>query len=48
MRFYDPRCHAEGKLITQIYHRTTLWMMLFDNGEIEELTNGDLARIEKI
>ena len=47
-RFYDPRQRWEGTLVKRKYHQTTLWMMLFDNGEIEELTNSDLRRIKKI
>ena len=49
VKFFDPQtCLGpnKGKLITQIYHRTTLWMMLYDNGEIQELTCGDLLRIQ--
>jgi hypothetical protein len=47
-RFYDPRRRQEGKLVKRKYHQTTLWMMLFDDGIIEELTNADLKKIEKI
>lgn len=47
-RFYDPRTDEEGTLVTRTYHGTTLWMMLYDSGEIEELTVSDLKRIEKI
>jgi len=46
-RFYDPRTELSGKLVTRKYHQTTLWMMLHDDGSIEELTNGDLRRIRK-
>jgi hypothetical protein len=45
VRFYDP-WWGKGKLVTRTYHRTTLWMMLYDDGTITELTNGDLRRIE--
>ena len=48
VRFYDPRQHWEGRLVKRKYHQSILWMMLFDNGEIEELTNSDLRRIKKI
>ena len=47
VRFYDPRYSQGGKLVTRKYHQTTLWMMLYDNGEITELTNSDLKQIEK-
>jgi len=48
VRFNDPRFEKEGKLVTRKYHQTTLWMMLWDDGTIEELTVSDLKRIEKI
>jgi hypothetical protein len=47
-RFHDPRTGEEGTLVTRTYHGTTLWMMLYDSGEIQELTLSDLKRIEKI
>jgi len=49
--FYDPRTSLgshTGKLVKRKYHQTTMWMMEYDDGTIEELTNGDLERIEKI
>lgn len=49
VRFYDPRTSLgshTGRLVTRKYHQTTLWMMLYDDGTIEELTNSDLERIE--
>lgn len=46
--FYDPQRNLEGKLVTRKYHQTTVWMMLYSDGTIEELTNSDLARIEKL
>ena len=48
VRFFDPERKQKGKLVTRKYHQTTLWMKLYDNGEIEELFNGDLKRIQKI
>jgi hypothetical protein len=48
VRFFDPERNQKGKLVTRKYHQTTLWMKLYDNGEIEELFNGDLKRIQKI
>jgi len=48
VRFRDPRNDQEGALVTRKYHQDTLWMMLWDEGTIEELTNSDLSRIEKI
>lgn len=47
-RFYDPRTKEEGTLVTRKYHQTTLWMMLYDSGEIQELTVSDLERIKEI
>jgi len=47
-RFYDPRTDEEGTLVTRTHHGTTLWMMLYDSGEIQELTVSDLKRIENI
>ena len=47
-RFFDPRQRWEGTIVKRKYHQTWVWMMLFDNGEIEELTNGDVRRIRKI
>jgi len=47
-RFYDPRTDEEGTLVTRAHHGTTLWMMLYDSGEIQELTVSDLKRIENI
>ena len=44
--FYDPRSNEEGKLVTRKYHQTTLWMMVYDSGEIQELHVGDLKRIK--
>jgi len=46
VRFYDPTRHQSGKLVTRKYHQTTVWMMLYDNGSIEELHNGDLGHLE--
>jgi len=46
-RFYDPSRHQGGELVTREYHRTVLWMILYDDGGIEELTASDLKRIEK-
>ena len=51
VRFYDPHTSLgshTGKIVKRKYHQTTLWMMLYDDGTIEELTNGDLRRIRKI
>lgn len=48
IRFYDPRRSQGGKFVMRKYHQTTLWMMLFDDGTIEELTNDDLRRIKKV
>ena len=48
VRFHDPRIKVgaqNGKLVTRTYHRTTLWMMLYDDGDIVELHNGDLEKI---
>jgi len=46
-RFYDSSRHQSGKLVTRKYHQTTgLWMMLYDDGEIEELHMGDLEHLE--
>ena len=47
-RFYDPERHQKGELVTRKYHQTTLWMKLYESGEIEELFKGDLSRLEKI
>jgi len=46
-RFYDPQLSQGGKLVTRKYHQTTLWMMLYDDGQITELMNADLRRINK-
>ena len=49
VRFYDPRTSLgshSGKLVKRKYHQTNVWMMLYDDGTIEVLTNGDLKRIE--
>jgi len=49
-RFFDPSTSLgakTGKLVTRTYHRTTLWMMLYDDGTIQELMVGCLERIEK-
>ena len=48
IRFYDTERHQEGKLVTRTYHRTTLWMMLYDSGEIVELHAGDLEKLKQI
>ena len=45
-RFYDSQRHQGGKLVTRKYHQTTVWMMLYDDGSIEELHKGDLEHIE--
>lgn len=48
VRFHDPRINVgaqNGTLVTRTYHRTTLWMMLYDDGTIMELHNGDLEKI---
>jgi len=47
-RFYDPSRRQEGTLEMRKYHQTTVWMMLYDDGTIEELTNSDLRRIKKV
>ena len=47
-RFYDPRTEEEGTLVTRTYHQTTMWMMLYDSGEIQELTASDLKKIREI
>lgn len=44
-RFYDPQLNRGGKLVTRKYHQTTVWMMLFDDGQITELMVADLRRI---
>ena len=49
VRFHDPRSYLgshTGKLVTRKYHQTTLWMMLYDDGTIQELHKGDLNHIE--
>ena len=49
-RFYDPRTYRgshEGRLVTRKYHQTTLWMMLYDDGNIQELTQSDIRIIQK-
>lgn len=47
-RFFDPRVNQKGTLVKRRYHQTTVWMMLYDSGEIEELHGGDLDVIEEI
>lgn len=46
-RFFDPRVNQGGKLTLRTYHRTKVWMMLYDSGEIAELCKGDLDAIKK-
>lgn len=46
-RFYDTERHQTGTFVLKTYHNTTLWMLLYDSGEIEELTMGDLKKLLK-
>jgi len=48
VRFYDPSWSQGGRLVTRKYHQSIVWMMLYDDGTITELTNGDLRTIKKI
>jgi len=46
-RFYDPRRGQGGKLTARTYHNTGLWMMLYDDGTLEELLVSDLKEIQE-
>jgi hypothetical protein len=48
VRFFDKRRNQYGVLITRRYHQTTLWIMLYDDWTIEELTTSDLKTITKV
>jgi hypothetical protein len=48
VRFFDKRRNQYGILVTRKYHKTTLWIMLYDDWTIEELTQSDLKTITKV
>lgn len=45
--FFDKRINKYGKLIKVKYHQTVCWMMLYEDGIIQDLTVSDLIVISK-